>query len=56
MINYKIDGIIYINQNIILDLLDKIDGVDSKILEQKITKDNFSLIVSTLVEAKVFKV
>jgi hypothetical protein len=39
-----------------LDLLEKVNGVDSKILEQKITKDNFSLILSTLVEAKVFKV
>jgi hypothetical protein len=36
--------------------LEKIDGVESKVLEQKITKDNFSLILSTLVEAKVFKV
>lgn len=55
-IDYKIDWIVYINQNVILDLLDKIDWVDSKVLNQKITSDNFSLILSTLVEAKVFKV
>ncbi len=55
-IDYKIDWIVYINQNIILDLLDNIDWVDSKILNQKITSYNFSLVLSTLVEAKVFKV
>jgi hypothetical protein len=30
--------------------------VDSKILEEKIERENFSLVLSTLVEAKVFKV
>jgi hypothetical protein len=30
--------------------------VDSKILEEKIQRENFSLILSTLIEAKVFKV
>ncbi|NVP17720.1 DUF4012 domain-containing protein [Candidatus Gracilibacteria bacterium] len=55
-IDYKIDGIIYINQNVILDLLDSVKGVDSKILGKKITSENFSLVISTLVEAKVFKV
>jgi hypothetical protein len=30
--------------------------VDSKILGEKIERENFSLILSTLVEAKVFKV
>ncbi|MDD2907364.1 MAG: DUF4012 domain-containing protein [Candidatus Gracilibacteria bacterium] len=54
-IGYKVDGLVYINQNVILDLLDNIDGVDSKILNEKITSDNFSLVLSTLVEAKVFK-
>ena len=56
MWNYEIDWIIYINQNIILDLLSKVWWVDSKILWTKIDDKNFSLILSTLVEAKVFKI
>lgn len=55
-INFNIDWIVYINQNIILDLLDSIDWVESEILWKKITSDNFSLVLSTLVESKVFKV
>lgn len=55
-IDYNVDGIIYINQNVILDLIDSIWWVDSKVLNQNITSENFSLILSTLVEAKVFKV
>lgn len=53
--NYHVDWLIYINQNIILDLLQKIWWVESQILEETITADNFSLVLSTLVEAKVYK-
>lgn len=56
MINYDIDWIVYINQNIILDLLEKIWWVESKVLDMHIDEKNFSLVISTLVEAKVFKV
>jgi len=55
-IDYKVDWIVYINQSVVLDLLDNLWWVDSKVLEQNITSENFSLILSTLVEAKVFKV
>ncbi len=55
-IDYKVDGIIYINQNVILDLIDSVWWVDSKVLSQNITSENFSLVLSMLVEAKVFKV
>jgi len=55
-IDYKIDGIVYINQNVILDLLDSVEWVESEVLGKNINSDNFSLILSTLVEAKVFKV
>ena len=55
-IDYKIDWIVYINQDLILDLLDDIWWVDSKSLWESIDSSNFSLILSTLVEAKVFKV
>jgi len=51
-----VDWIIYINQNIILDFLKltwpvKLDGID-----EEITEENFSLLISTLVEAQSFKV
>lgn len=55
-IDYKVDWIVYINQNVILDLLDNVWWIDSKVLEKNITSENFSLVLSTLVEAKVFKV
>lgn len=55
-IDVNIDWIVYLNQNIVLDLLDSIWWVDSEILWEKITSENFSLIISSLVEAKVFKV
>ena len=54
-IDLKIDWIVFINQNMILDLLDSIEWIYSKTLWAQITKDNFSMIVSTLVEAEVFK-
>ena len=54
-IDLKIDWIVFINQNMILDLLDSIEWIYSKTLWAQITKENFSMIVSTLVEAEVFK-
>ncbi len=56
MIDYNIDGIIFINQNIVLDLLDEVWSINSEILWMNINDKNFSLVISTLVEAKVFKV
>ncbi|MDP2090859.1 MAG: DUF4012 domain-containing protein [Candidatus Gracilibacteria bacterium] len=55
-INRDIDGIIYINQNTILDFLKYTGGVKFEQINETITEQNFSLIISTLVEAKVFKV
>ena len=61
-INKKIDWIIYVNQSIILDLL-KVTGdiyidfeSNQKIFKERIWEDNFSSVISTLVEAKTFKV
>lgn len=52
---YKIDGIVFLNQNIVLEFLDTIKWVDYKNLWEKITSDNFSEIMSLLVESKVRK-
>lgn len=52
---YEIDGIIYINQNTILDLLDALWSVQSVDLDKQITSENFSRVFSTLVEAKIYK-
>lgn len=50
-----LDGIVYINQNILLNLL-KISGpVYFKPLDIEISADNFSEIMSLIVEAKTFK-
>lgn len=54
-ININLDWIIYVNQNVVLDLIDSIWWIYSKTFWTEITKENFSLIVSTLVEAEVFK-
>lgn len=54
-IDLKVDGIIYINQNVILDLIESVWWVYSETFQKEITKENFSLIVSTLVEAEVFR-
>ncbi len=53
---YNIDGIIYINQNIILDFLDNTWDIDFKQIWETINSSNFSQIISILVEAKLFKV
>ncbi len=55
-INYDIDGIIYINQNILLDFLDKTWEVKFEDLWENISSENFSEIISTLVESKIYKV
>lgn len=52
---YKIDWIIYLNQNTILDFLAKNWKVDSSKIGEIISDKNFSEIMSTLVEAKIFK-
>lgn len=53
--NYKIDGIIYINQNFILEVLEKIGWVYFEDIKTQITSTNFSMIISSLVESKVSK-
>lgn len=52
---YKIDGVIYLNQNIALEFLDVLWGVKFNKIDEKITRDNFSQIMSLLVESKKFK-
>ena len=53
---YKIDGVVYINQNTLLDFLDETWEVDFEQLWLKVNSSNFSELFSTLVEAKLFKV
>lgn len=53
--DYEIDGIIYINQNIILDALEIFWSVYFDKIWIEITKDNFSEIISVLVESKISK-
>lgn len=53
---YKIDGVIYINQNLLLDFLKTSWEIDFKKLWIKINADNFSSIMSSLVEAKTYKI
>ncbi|MFK7780542.1 MAG: DUF4012 domain-containing protein [Candidatus Gracilibacteria bacterium] len=55
-IGKKVDGIIYINQNTILDFLKYTGGIEFDKIDEIITEENFSLIISTLVEAQTFKV
>ena len=52
---YNLDWIIYINQKIILDILDKIWEINFWKYDTKITSKNFSEIISILVEAKISK-
>ena len=54
-INRNIDWIIYINQWIIKELLKEIWWVEFEKINKTITEDNFSYLISTLVETKVFK-
>lgn len=55
-INKNVDWIVYINQNIILDFLKYTGGINFPKLWETITEENFSLIISTLVESQAFKV
>ena len=50
-----IDGIIYMNQNILLDLLDVVGGVYFEKIDTHITSANFSHVMSLLVESKIYK-
>ena len=50
--NIEIDGVIYANINLANDLLDTLGGFDSEVLETTVNGDNFSLIMSSLVESK----
>jgi len=50
-----IDGVVYINQWSLLRMLDASWPVYSEALEREISSDNFSEIMSLVVEAKVFK-
>ncbi len=52
---YKIDWIVYINQNIIKDILKLTWPIYFDDLKKDINDENFSLIFSTLVEAKLTK-
>lgn len=53
--DYKVDGIVYINQNIILDFLKNFGWIYFDAVKREVTAENFSMIMSTLVEAKVSK-
>ena len=53
--NYKIDGIIYINQNLVLNALNEFGWVYFEDIKKEINDKNFSLIISTLVETKYSK-
>lgn len=52
---YKIDGILYVNQNLVKDFLAKYWEVNFPFIKETITSENFSMLTSTLVEAKVTK-
>ena len=52
---YKVDGIIYINQNLISNILKKIGPIYYDFVQRDITSENFSTLFSTLVEAKITK-
>lgn len=56
MINKDIDWILYINQDTILDFLNYTWSIDFEKIEKWINSENFSLVISTLVEAQSFKV
>lgn len=52
---YKIDWIVYINQNIIINILKKTWPIYFEKYKKEITSENFSSFFSTLVEAKITK-
>lgn len=51
----EIDGIVYINQNIVLEFLDYFGWVYFPELKTKLDSSNFSMMTSTLVESKLYK-
>ncbi len=51
----NIDWIVYLNNNLILDYLDLLASVNFKKINKNIDSSNFDLVMSTLVEAKIFK-
>lgn len=53
--NYTIDGILYMDQNIILNLLKHTWPIFFPEINREVTAENFSVIFSTLVEAKISK-
>ena len=53
--DYKVDWIVYINQNLIVDFLKKYWEINYPAIKTPINWDNFSMVTSTLVEAKVSK-
>lgn len=53
--NYKIDWIIYINQNIIVDSLKTFWWFHFSKINSNITWENFSMVMSSLVESKITK-
>ena len=55
-INKDVDWIIYINQNTFLDFLKLTWWIVFEELWNTITEDNFSLVISTLVESQAFKI
>lgn len=53
--NIQIDGIIYINQNILIKLLELTGPVYFKDIDQEVNSENFSYVMSLLVESKISK-
>lgn len=51
----KIDGIIYINQNIVLKFLDYFWWIYFDEVRRELNSSNFSMVTSTLVESKIYK-
>lgn len=55
-INKKIDWVIYLNQNVVLELLKELWPIEFEKMWETITNENFSQLLSTTIEGKVFKV
>lgn len=55
-ININLDGIVFINKSTIEEILGISWWIDFDLLGMKITDENFSRVISTLVEAKVSKI
>ena len=52
---FDIDGVVYLNQNVIIDMLKKTGWVELDYLDREINWNNFSVLMSTIVEAKLTK-